>query len=458
LKPNEGKIISVKGSVVEAKFEREPPLLYQILKTKDVIIEVMEYVSETIVRGICLTPTWGLHVGTAVKNTGQTLRVPVGKGIVSRMFNVFGDPIDGKNPPKNVEWRTIHQHSPRIKERMTKPEIFITGIKIIDLLTPLEKGGKAGLFGGAGVGKTILLTEMIHNMVKEHQGISIFCGIGERSREGEELYREMKESGVLDKMAMVFGQMNESPGCRFRVGHCALTMAEYFRDDEQKEVLLLIDNIFRFIQSGQEVSSLMGKTPSRLGYQPTMETELALMQERIANTKKGAISSIQAVYVPADDLTDPSAVHTFSFLSGIIVLSRKRSAAGLYPAIDPLNSHSKMCNLSTIGKRHYKIAQQVRQVFVEYEEVKDLIAMLGFEQLSKEKKELVLIARRLEKFLTQPFFTTESFTGKRGKVVSLEETLDGCETLLTGKYLDLPESAFYMIGSLQEALEHSDEA
>src|ERR1700677_2319681 len=381
------------------------------------------------------------------------LKVPVGKGILSRMFDVFGRAIDRLPAPADVRLRSIHRSPPPLSERSTRSEIFETGIKAIDVLVPLERGGKAGLFGGAGVGKTVLLTEMIHNMIGHHAGVSIFCGIGERCREGEELYREMKEAGVLPNMVMLFGQMNEPPGARFRVGHAALTMAEYFRDDEHRDVLLLIDNIFRFIQAGMEVSGLMGQMPSRLGYQPTMGTELSGLEERIANTDAGAITSIQAVYVPADDLTDPAAVHTFSHLSASIVLSRKRASEGLYPAIDLLQSNSKMATPSVVGERHYLLAQEIRKTLAHYEELKDIIAMLGMEQLSPDDRMVVGRARRLERFLTQPFFATEQFSGIKGKTVSLKDSLDGCERILKDEFKDLPESAFYMIGAIDEARE-----
>jgi F-type H+-transporting ATPase subunit beta len=330
-------------------------------------------------------------------------------------------------------------------------EIFETGIKAIDVLAPLERGGKAGLFGGAGVGKTVLITEMIHNTVSHHEGMSIFCGIGERCREGEELYREMEESGVLGNTVMVFGQMNEPPGARFRVGHAALTMAEYFRDDSKQDVLLMIDNIFRFIQAGMEVSGLLGQLPSRLGYQPTLATELAELEERICNTKTGAITSIQAVYVPADDFTDPSAVHTFGHLSATIALSRKRASEGLYPAIDLLQSGSKMLMPNIAGERHYKIAQEIRKTLAIYEDLKDIIAMLGISELSREDQRTVFRARRLERFFTQPFFVTEQFTGTAGKMVSREETLIGCERILNDEFAEYPERALYMIGSIDEA-------
>jgi F-type H+-transporting ATPase subunit beta len=386
-----------------------------------------------------------------VKDTGKPLQTPVGKEILSRMFDVFGNTIDQKAALKNVEWRSVHNEPPALERRSTKTQMFETGIKVIDVLMPLERGGKAGLFGGAGVGKTVLLTEMIHNMVGQHAGVSIFCGIGERCREGEDLYREMKDAGVLDNMVMMFGQMNEPPGARFRVGHAALTMAEYFRDDEHRDVLLLVDNIFRFIQAGMEVSGLMGQMPARLGYQPTMGTELSQLEERIANTGSGAITSIQAVYVPADDFTDPAAVHTFSHLSASIVLSRKRASEGLYPAIDPLQSSSKMATPSIIGRRHYDLAQDIRRTLAQYGELKDIIAMLGMEQLSQEDHKIVGRARRLERFLTQPFFTTEQFTGMSGKLVSLDDALDGCERILNDEFKDYPESALYMIGAIDEA-------
>jgi F-type H+-transporting ATPase subunit beta len=338
-----------------------------------------------------------------------------------------------------------------LDRQSTTSEIFTTGIKAIDVLSPLERGGKAGLFGGAGVGKTVLIMEMINNMVGQHEGVSLFCGIGERSREGEELYREMKEAGVLKNTVMMFGQMNEPPGARFRVGHAALTMAEYFRDDAKVDVLLLIDNIFRFIQAGMEVSGLMGQLPSRLGYQPTLGTELAELEERICNTATGAITSVQAVYVPADDFTDPAAVHTFGHLSASIVLSRKKASEGLYPAIDPLQSSSNMLVPPVLGERHYMIAQEIRKTLANYEELKDIIAMLGMEELSQEDRRAVQRARRLERFLTQPFSVTEQFTGNKGRMVELEDALEGCERILNDEFSDQPERSLYMIGRIEEA-------
>jgi len=450
---NLGVVAAVRGSVVDIRFDTHLPPIYSLLHAQEggIVIEVLAQLDAHHVRGIALTPTQGLARGNAVEDTSGPLKAPVGKGLLSRMFDVFGNAIDGQAAPTDVQWRTVHRAPPALARRSTQSEIFETGIKVIDVLVPLERGGKAGLFGGAGVGKTVLLTEMIHNMIGHQEGVSIFCGIGERCREGEELYRDMKEAGVLPNMVMIFGQMNEPPGSRFRVGHAALTMAEYFRDDEHRDVLLLIDNIFRFIQAGSEVSGLMGQMPSRLGYQPTMGTELSGLEERIANTDAGAITSIQAVYVPADDFTDPAAVHTFSHLSASIVLSRKRASEGLYPAIDPLQSSSKMATPSIIGQRHYRLAQEIRRTLAQYAELKDIIAMLGLEQLAPEDRNVVARARRLERFLTQPFFTTEQFTNLKGRLVSLSDALDGCERILRDEYKEYRESALYMIGAISEA-------
>ena len=451
--PNIGSILSVRGSVVDVRFEgRLPPIntLLRVTNLEHIAIEVWAQLDAHILRGIALTPTQGLARGMEVIDTGGPLKAPVGNGTLSRMFDVFGNAIDGGPALSDVVWRSVHRMPPALMQRSTQSEIFETGIKAIDLLVPLERGGKAGLFGGAGVGKTVLLTEMIHNMVGHHDGVSIFCGIGERCREGEELNREMRAAGVLSKMVMIFGQMNEPPGSRFRVGHAALTMAEYFRDDEHRDVLLLVDNVFRFIQAGSEVSGLMGQMPSRLGYQPTMGTELASLEERIANTATGAITSIQAVYVPADDFTDPAAVHIFSHLSASIVLSRDRASEGLFPAIDALQSNSKMATPGIVGDRHYLLAQEIRHTLAQYAELKDIIAMLGMEQLSEDDRNVVGRARRLERFLTQPFFTTEQFSGVPGKTVRLKDALDGCERILRDEFKDVPESALYMIGSIDE--------
>jgi F-type H+-transporting ATPase subunit beta len=449
-----GKVLSIRGSVVDVRFPEQLPAINSQLvagEAGDTIIEVVAHLSSTVVRGIALTPTHGLARGSAVADSRHSLKVPVGKRLLGRVFNVFGQTIDQGQEVAGGDWRSIHQPPVPLTQRTTISEIFETGIKAIDVLAPLERGGKGGLFGGAGVGKTVLITELIHNTVGQHQGISIFCGIGERCREVEELYREMKEAGVLDKTVLIFGQMNEPPGARFRVGHAALTMAEYFRDDEKQDVLLLIDNIFRFIQAGSEVSGLMGLIPSRLGYQPTLATEIAELEERICSTAGGAITSVQAVYVPADDFTDPAATHTFAHLSSAIVLSRKRASEGLYPAIDTLQSNSKMLNPLTAGDRHYRVAQEVRQTLATYEELRDIIAMLGLEELSPEDRRLVFRARRLERFLTQPFFSTEQFTGQTGRLVPLADALTGCERLLGDEFSNYPESAFYMIGAIEEA-------
>lgn len=450
---NYGTIIAIRGSVVDARFvDRLPPINNQ-LRTGDngrIVIEVIMHLDAESVRGIALTPTQGLARGSQVIDTGQPLRVPVGQRVLGRLFNVLGETTDGKGPVLGGDWRPVLTAPAPLSQRTTKSEIFETGIKAIDVLTPLERGGKAGLFGGAGVGKTVLITEMIYNVIGKHEGVSLFCGIGERSREAEELYREMNEAGVLDNTVMIFGQMNESPGARFRVGHAALTMAEYFRDDMRQDVLLLIDNIFRFVQAGTEVSGLMGQIPSRVGYQPTLATEMAELQERICNTPNGAITSIQAVYVPADDFTDPAAVHTFAHLSASIVLSRKRASEGFYPAIDPLQSGSKMLTPQIVGERHYRIAQEIRRTLAVYEEVKDIIAMLGLEELSQEDRRIVYRARRLERFLTQPFFTTERFTGIPGRMVNLEDALDGCERILNDEFARYSEQSLYMIGTVDE--------
>ncbi len=440
--------------MVDVRFEHRLPAIRTLLRggvDDRIVIEVMAQRDAHVVRGISLTPTQGLARGMTLHDTGGPLIAPVGRATLSRMFDVFGHTIDRGAPLGDVQWRSVHREPPSLAARSNRSETFETGIKMIDVLVPLERGGKAGLFGGAGVGKTVLLTEMIHNMIGHEEGVSIFCGIGERCREGEELWRDMKDAGVLPHMVMLFAQMNELPGSRFRIGHAALTMAEYFRDDEHRDVLLLVDNIFRFIQAGSEISGLLGRIPSRLGYQPTMATELAGLEERIANTESGAITSIQAVYVPADDFTDPAAVHTFSHLSASIVLSRKRASEGMFPAIDPLQSSSKMSTPGIVGERHYALAREIRSTLAQYDELKDIIAMLGLEQLSPDKRRVVARARRLERFLTQPFFTTGQSTGHVGKLVSLADALDGCERILKDEFADVPESSLYMIGKVDEA-------
>ncbi len=448
-----GEVISVRGSVVDVRFSDEIPPLLSVLYSdggRKVVLEVADHLDMSSVRAIAMTPTGGLARGAKIVSNGETLQAPVGEKLLGRVLNVFGEPIDGRDLPEGIEYRSIHNSPIELSKRVVSEDIFMTGIKVIDLLMPLEKGGKAGLFGGAGVGKTVLITELINNMVGAHSGISIFCGIGERCREGEELYREMGDAGVLDNTVMIFGQMNESPGARFRTGHTALTVAEYFRDDQKKDVLLLVDNIFRFIQAGMELSGLLGRLPSRMGYQPTLASDLAELEERISTSKSGAITSIQAVYVPADDLTDPAATHTFSHLSSSIVLSRKRAGEGFYPAVDPLESRSMMLSPAIVGQKHYDVAREVRRTLSLYEDLKDIIAMLGLEELSREDRLIVSRARKLERFMTQPFNTTRHFTGMDGRIVSLEDTVNGCERILNDEFSDASERDFYMIGSIEE--------
>ncbi|SLN30943.1 ATP synthase subunit beta [Roseovarius litorisediminis] len=449
----EGRIAAIRGGVVDVLFDGSVPRIHDLLFAGDIALEVSALIGEGLVRAIAMAPVRGLGLGMAVKATGAPIMVPVGDAVLGRMLDVFGAPIDGRPAPEAVARRSIHQPSPKLSDRVLHSEVLETGIKAIDLLSPIERGGKTGLFGGAGVGKTVLITELINNTVQHHKGVSLFCGIGERSREAEELYREMGEAGVRDKTVMLFGQMNEAPGVRFLIGNAALTMAEYFRDDKGQDVLLLIDNIFRFVQAGAEVSGLMGRMPSRVGYQPTLASELAALEERITSTRRGAITSIQAVYVPADDFTDPAAAHIFSHLSASVVLSRKRASEGLYPAVDPLASASVMLTPSVVGQRHYDIARAVRRTLAEYEELRDIIAMLGLEELSSADRATVARARRLERFLTQPFFTTESFSGTQGKLVPIAETLDGCEAILGLTEFKLSENAYYMIGSLDDLKE-----
>lgn len=449
-----GRVVAVQGNVVDVHFE--PPLParnFQLMtgSNEQIVLEVQMHLDATTARCIALNSTRGLGRGMSVRNTGATLQIPVGESLLGRMLNVFGNTVDGIDTPVEAEaYWPIHRPLLPLADRTTSTEIFETGIKAIDLLSPLERGGKSGMFGGAGVGKTVLINELINNMAEQYEGISLFCGIGERMREAEEMYRAMKESGVLEKAILIYGQMNEPPGARFRVGHAAMTIAEYFRDVIKRDVLLLIDNVFRFVQSGTEVSGLMGRIPSRVGYQPTLATELAKLEERICSSRSGSITSVQAVYVPADDLTDPSATHIFAHLSASIVLSRKRASQGFYPAINPLQTESKMLTPTVVGKQHYRVAQSVRSTLAEYEDLKDIIAMLGIEELSREDRMTVNKARRLERFLTQPFYTTEQYTGQSGRRVPLQQTIDGCERILAGEFEDVGEKAFYMIGSVDE--------
>lgn len=453
LSGSQGSITAVRGNVVDVQFGSALPFRNAELRTgKDwhVVLEVQTHLNTTTVRCIAMNSTRRLARGEPVRQTGSGLRVPVGPSLLGRMINVFGKPVDGGPAIETAEYWPIHRPMLPLAERTTSTEIFETGIKAIDLLAPMERGGKSGLFGGAGVGKTVLINEMINNMAEQYEGVSLFCGIGERMREAEDMYRSMQESGVLEKAVLVYGQMNEPPGARFRVGHAALTIAEHFRDVQKRDVLLLIDNVFRFVQSGTEVSGLMGRIPSRVGYQPTLATELAALEERICSSRNGSITSVQAVYVPADDLTDPSATHIFSHLTASIVLSRKRASQGLYPAVDPLKTDSKMLTPTIVGHRHYRVAQAVRSTLAEYDDLKDIISMLGMEELSREDRATVSKARRLERFLTQPFFTTGQFTGKGGRLVPLEKTIAGCERILAGEFEQVSEKALYMIGDIDE--------
>ena len=449
---NSGKIVAVSGSVVDIVFDKQLPALFGALKTGDLILEVQGYVDEHVARALAMGSTQGLSRGTIVQDLGHPIKVPVGEKTLGRMFNALGNTIDEKKALLNPPMRSIHAEAQPISGLDVSNQIFVSGIKAIDLLAPMERGGKAGLFGGAGVGKTVLITEMINNMLGRYEGVSIFAGVGERSREGEQLYREMQEAGVLDKTVMVFGQMNEAPGVRFRVALSALAMAEYFRDEKKTDVLLLIDNIFRFVQAGSEISVSLGQIPSRVGYQPSLGTDIADLEERISSTQNAAITSIQAVYVPADDFTDPSATHIFAHLSSTIVLSRQRASQGLYPAVDPLKSTSNMLTPLIVGERHYKVATEVRKTLAQYEELKDIIAMLGFDELPEKDQQIVMTARKLERFLTQPFFTTNQFTGMTGKSVDLEDTISGCKRILSGEFKDYSDDDFFMVGSIEEAI------
>ncbi|MEH6356317.1 MAG: F0F1 ATP synthase subunit beta [Marinobacter sp.] len=446
----EGEVVGIRGGVVDVLFPQTSPRIHDLLYAGNLALEVSSLLESGAVRCMALAPVRGLGLGVSVRATGAPIQVPVGDAVLGRMLNVFGEPIDNKPAPATDIRRSIHQTPPPLEDRVVHSDILETGIKAIDLLSPIERGGKTGLFGGAGVGKTVLITELINNTVQEYKGVSLFCGIGERSREAEELYREMGDAGVRDKTVMVFGQMNEAPGVRFLVGKTALTMAEYFRDDKKQDVLLLIDNIFRFVQAGSEVSGLMGRMPSRVGYQPTLATELATLEERITSTRNGAITSIQAVYVPADDFTDPAAAHIFSHLSASVVLSRKRASEGLYPAVDPLASASVMLTPAVVGQRHYDIARAVRRTLADYEDLRDIISMLGMEELSAADRAVVARARRLERYLTQPFFTIGSVDGANGRRVPIKDTLNDCETILNQTEFNDNESDYYMIGSLKD--------
>lgn len=452
---NKGKIAQIIGTVVDVEFEDQLPSIYNAIKTKtadgnDLFLEVMQHLGSKSVRTIAMDSTDGLQRGVEVEDTGSPISVPVGEEVLGRMFDVLGNTIDGKEEKKFSKRSSIHREAPKFVEQSTKTEVFETGIKVIDLMAPFTKGGKVGLFGGAGVGKTVLIQELIRNIASEHGGYSVFAGVGERTREGNDLYHEMKDSGVLDKTALVFGQMNEVPGARQRVALSGLTMAEHFRDEMGKDVLLFVDNIFRFTQAGSEVSALLGRMPSAVGYQPTLAQEMGELQERITSTKKGSITSVQAVYVPADDLTDPAPATTFSHLDATVVLSRSLVELGIYPAVDPLDSTSTVMDPNIIGKEHYEVAREVQKVLQKYKDLQDIIAILGMEELSEEDKITVSRARKIQKFLSQPFFVAEVFTGTPGQYVPLSETIRGFKEILEGKHDDKGENAFYMKGGIDQ--------
>lgn len=451
---NIGKIVQIIGVVVDVEFKKTLPKIYNALemehKNKTLVLEVAQHIGSNRVRAVAMDSTDGLKRGAIVIDTKKPIQVPVGEKVLGRMFDVLGNPIDEMPAPKNISRLPIHRKPPPLIEQSTKTEIFETGIKVIDLIAPFSKGGKVGLFGGAGVGKTVLLMELIRNVAAEHGGYSVFSGVGERTREGNDLYHEMKESGTLSKTALVFGQMNEVPGARLRVGLSGLTMAEHFRDKYGKDVLLFIDNMFRFTQAGSEVSALLGRMPSAVGYQPTLATEMGELQERITSTKKGSITSVQAVYVPADDLTDPAPATTFSHLDSTIVLSRQLTELGIYPAVDPLDSSSTVLDPEIVGNEHYEVAREVQRILQRYKNLQDIIAVLGMEELSEEDKRLVNRARKIQRFLSQPFFVAEVFTSTKGVYVPLKQTVQGFKQILEGKYDDLPEQDFYMKGSINE--------
>ncbi|MFP6142445.1 F0F1 ATP synthase subunit beta [Helicobacter pylori] len=457
----EGRIIQVLGPVVDVEFESYLPAIFEALDInfevngtqKSLVLEVAAHLGGNRVRAIAMDMTEGLVRNQVVKARGKMIEVPVGEEVLGRIFNVVGESIDNLEPLKpSLTW-PIHRKAPSFEQQSTKTEMFETGIKVIDLLAPYSKGGKVGLFGGAGVGKTVIIMELIHNVAYKHNGYSVFAGVGERTREGNDLYFEMKEGGVLDKVALCYGQMNEPPGARNRIAFTGLTMAEYFRDEKGLDVLMFIDNIFRYAQSGAEMSALLGRIPSAVGYQPTLAGEMGKLQERIASTKNGSITSVQAVYVPADDLTDPAPASVFAHLDATTVLNRKIAEKGIYPAVDPLDSTSRILSPQMIGEKHYEIATGIQQVLQKYKDLQDIIAILGLDELSEEDKKTVERARKIEKFLSQPFFVAEVFTGSPGKYVTLQETLEGFGGILEGKYDHIPENAFYMVGSIQEVLE-----
>ena len=461
---NVGKIVSIVGVVLDVKFENEqslPNLLNALvikLGDQEIVAEVAQHIGDDTVRCIAMSATDGLVRGMEVIDTGKPIAVPVGNKTLGRIFNVLGEPVDGFEAPKDAPRDPIHRAAPEFNEIAGSAEILETGIKVVDLLAPYLKGGKIGLFGGAGVGKTVLIQELINNVAKQHGGISVFSGVGERTREGNDLYFEMKESGVLNKTALVFGQMNEPPGARMRVALSGLTMAEYFRDKENQDVLLFIDNIFRFTQAGSEVSALLGRMPSAVGYQPTLATEMGNLQERITSTKRGSITSVQAVYVPADDLTDPAPATTFTHLDAKTVLSRQIASLGIFPAVDPLESTSRVLDPKIVGDEHYAVARGVQSILQRYKELQDIIAILGMDELSDEDKVIVARARKIQRFLSQPFTVAEQFTGFEGKYVPVKETIKGFKEILEGKHDDLPESAFLFVGTIDEAVAKAKES
>jgi len=460
---NIGVLTQVIGPVVDIRFpsDKLPELLSAVViqgKDRVVTAEIAQHIGNDTVRAVAMTATEGLVRGMEVRDTGHPIQVPVGKGTLGRIFNVLGETVDDKGEAKTDKVSSIHREAPDFKDQDTSTEIFETGIKVVDLIAPYSKGGKVGLFGGAGVGKTVLIMELINNIATEHGGLSVFAGVGERTREGNDLYYEMIESGVIDNTTLVYGQMNEPPGARMRVGLTGLTMAEHFRDEEGQDVLLFIDNIFRFTQAGMEVSALLGRMPSAVGYQPTLATEMGELQERITSTNKGSITSVQAIYVPADDLTDPAPATTFAHLDATTVLSRQISELGIYPAVDPLDSNSRILDPAIVGQEHYDVARQVQEMLQRYKELQDIIAILGMDELSDEDKVTVSRARRIQRFLSQPFFVAEQFTGMPGKYVSLKETIRGFQEILAGKHDELPESAFLFVGTIDEAVEKAKEA
>ncbi len=462
----EGKITQVIGPVVDIEFSPgELPPIYNAIKItnptisdKDgnLIVEVAQHLGENTVRGIAMDSTDGLVRGMKAYDTGENITMPVGREILGRVLNVIGEPVDDGPPIKTDKRYPIHRPAPSFEEQSTESEVFETGIKVIDLLEPYSRGGKVGLFGGAGVGKTVIIMELIHNIATQHGGFSVFGGVGERTREGNDLWLEMKESGVLDKTALIFGQMTETPGARARIGLSALTAAEYFRDEEGQDVLLFIDNIFRFTQANSEVSALLGRIPSAVGYQPTLATDLGELEERITSTKKGSITSVQAIYVPADDLTDPAPATTFTHLDATTVLSRRISELGIYPAVDPLDSTSRILDPEVVGEEHYQMAREVQRVLQKYKDLQDIIAILGMDELSDDDKLLVTRARRIQRYLSQPFFVAEQFTGLKGRYVKKEDTVKGFKEIIEGKHDSLPEQAFYMVGTIEEVQEKAE--